>query len=53
MFEAQLLNGLKEEFNITTAKHNKTIKVLVKQYIRGEITKQDLTDILNGFAKEN
>ena len=53
MFEAQLVNGLKSEFGITTAKYNKTIKILVKQYVRGEITKQALTDILNGFAKEN
>lgn len=53
MFEAQLLNGLKKEFNITTAKHNKTIKILIKQYIKGEISKQGLTDILKGFSKEN
>ena len=52
MFEAQLVNGLKEEFGITNAKHNKTIKTLVKQYIRGEISKQGLTDILRGFATE-
>ena len=53
MFEAQLLNGLKNEFGITTAKHNKTIKLLVKQYIKGEISKQGLTSILEGFSKEN
>lgn len=53
MFEAQLIKGLKEDFNITTAKHNKTIKILVKQYIKGEISKQGLTDILNSFSKEN
>jgi hypothetical protein len=52
MFEAQLLNGLKKDFGITTAKHNKTIKILIKQYIKGEISKQSLTDILKGFAQE-
>lgn len=53
MFEAQLLNGLKSEFGITTAKHNKTIKLLIRQYIQGKITKEALTDILKGFAREN
>lgn len=52
MFEAQLLNGLKEEFNITTNHYNKSIKILIKQYIKGEINKQGLTDILVGFSKE-
>lgn len=52
MFEAQLLNGLKKDFGITTAKYNKTIKLLIKQYVKGEINKQGLTDILTGFAKE-
>lgn len=52
MYEAQLLEGLKKDFNITTNKHNKTIKLLIKQYIRSEISKQGLTDILKGFAAE-
>ena len=51
MFKAQLLNDLKKEFNITTNKYNKSIKILIEQYIRGEISKQRLTDILVGFAK--
>lgn len=53
MFEAQLLNELREEFNITTAKHNKTIKILIKKYIRGEISKEGFINILKGFAREN
>lgn len=53
MFETQLLNGLKKDFNITTAKHNETIRILIKQYIKGEITKNNMLDILKGFAKEN
>jgi hypothetical protein len=52
MFEAQLLNGLKKEYGITTAKYNKTIKILIKQYIKGQISKQGLTNILIGFSKE-
>jgi hypothetical protein len=52
MFEAKLLNELKEEFGITTAKYNKTIKLLIGQYIKGKISKQGLTSILNGFAAE-
>ena len=52
MFEAKLLNELKEEFGITTAKYNKTIKLLIGKYIKGEISKQGLTSILNGFATE-
>lgn len=52
MFEAQLMNGLKEEFGITTNKYNKTIKLLIKQYVKGQINKQALSDILIGFAKE-
>ena len=53
MFEAQLVKGLKEDFNITTERYNKTIRLLVKQYIKGEISKQGLTSILEGFSKEN
>lgn len=53
MFEAQLVNGLKKDFGITTAKYNKTIKLLVRQYVKGEISKIGMTDILKGFAKEN
>ena len=52
MFETRLVKGLKEDFGITTAKHNETIKILAKQYIRGEISKQGLTNILKGFAQE-
>ena len=52
MFEAQLVKGLKNDFGITTAKHNETIKILVKQYIRGEISKQSLINILKDFATE-
>ena len=53
MFEAMLINCLKEEFGITTNKYNKTIKLLVKQYVRGEISKIGLEIILKGFAREN
>lgn len=52
MFEAQLLEGLKKDFNIKTNKYNKTIKLLIKQYIRSEISKPALIDILKGFASE-
>ena len=52
MLEAQLVKGLKEEFNITSNKYNASIKVLVKQYVKGEISKQGLTDLLKGFSKE-
>ena len=52
MFEEQLVNGLKKEFGITTNKYNKSIRLLVKQYVKKEISKAGITDILNGFAKE-
>ena len=53
MFETQLLNGLKKDFNITTSKHNQSIRILIKQYIKGQITKNNMSNILKGFAKEN
>lgn len=52
MFETQLINGLKKDFEITTSKHDKTLKILVKQYIKGEISKQAFQDILKSFARE-
>ena len=52
MFEAKLMNDLKEEFGIITNKYNKTIKLLVKQYVKGEISKSGLENILKGFARE-
>lgn len=53
MFETKLLNGLKKDFNITTTKHNKSIKILIRQYLKGQITKNNMSNILKGFAKEN
>jgi hypothetical protein len=53
MFEAQLVNGLKKDFGITTEKYNKAIKLLVRQYVKGKISKVGMTDILEGFSKEN
>ena len=50
-FEMELVNGLKKEFNITVDTYNKSIANLVKQYIKGQITKDSLSSILSGFAK--
>lgn len=52
MFEAQLMNSLKSDFGITTNKYNKTIKLLVRQYVTGKISKVGMIDILKGFSKE-
>ena len=52
MFEAQLMNSLKSDFDITTNKYNKTIKLLVRQYVTGKISKVGMIDILKGFSKE-
>lgn len=52
MFESQLLSGIKKDFGITTANHDKTIKALIKQYIKGEISKQGFLNILKSFSKE-
>ena len=53
MFELQLLNGLKKDFNITTAKHDKAIKALIKMFVKNKISKNNMMSILEGYAKEN
>lgn len=53
MFESQLLESLKADFGITTKKHNQTIKKLIKQYIKGEISKENLTDTMQSLKITN
>ena len=50
-FQMELVNGLKKDFNITVNTYDKSIAILIKKYIKGQITKDNLANILSGFAK--
>lgn len=51
-FQMELVNGLKKDFNITVDTYDKSIAALIKKYIKGQITKNNLLNILSGFAKQ-
>ena len=50
-FQIELVNGLKKDFNITVNTYDESIAILIKKYIKGQITKDNLSNILSGFAK--
>lgn len=51
VYEEILLNGLKSDFGIVTNKHNKSIKILMRQYFYGEINKEQFIGLLECFSK--
>lgn len=50
-YEETLLNNLKADFGITTNKHNKSIKILMRQFAFGEINKEQFIGLLECFSK--
>lgn len=49
-FEAQIVNGLKNEFEISSNKFDKLISKIAQQYIKGDITKSAMRELLTCLA---
>lgn len=49
-FEAQIVNGLKKEFEVKNNKHDKLIAKIAQQYIKGDITKNAMNELLTCLA---
>ena len=49
-FEMQIVNGLKKEFQIKGNKYDKLISKVANQYIKGDITKNAMHELLTCLA---